>query len=35
MAPPNVTVELIEDAGHFLHIEQPAVVNARIIEFLT
>ena len=35
MAPPNVIVELIEDAGHFLHIEQPEIVNARIIEFLT
>lgn len=34
MAPTNVTVEFIEDAGHFLHIEQPTVVNARIIEFL-
>ena len=34
MAPPNVIVEFIEDAGHFLHIEQPALVNARIIEFL-
>ncbi len=34
MAPPNVVVEFIEDAGHFLHLEQPAVVNARIIEFL-
>jgi len=34
MAPSNVTVEFIDDAGHFLHIEQPATVNARIIEFL-
>ncbi len=34
MAPPNIVVEFIEDAGHFLHLEQPAVVNARIIEFL-
>jgi pimeloyl-ACP methyl ester carboxylesterase len=34
MAPPNLTVEFIEDAGHFLHIEQPTIVNARIVEFL-
>jgi len=34
MAPPNVTVEFIDNAGHFLHIEQPALVNARILEFL-
>ena len=34
MAPPNVIIESIENAGHFLHIERPAVVNARIIEFL-
>ena len=35
MAPPNVTVEIIDDAGHFLQLEQPAVVNARILEFLS
>lgn len=34
MAPSNVTVEFIDNAGHFLHIEQPALVNARILEFL-
>ncbi len=34
MTPANVTVEFIEDAGHFLHLEQPAIVNARIIGFL-
>ena len=34
IAPPNVIIESIENAGHFLHIEQPALVNARIIEFL-
>ena len=33
-APANVTVEFIDGAGHFLHIEQPTIVNARIIEFL-
>ena len=31
----NVTIEIVEDAGHFLHVEQPAKVNARIVEFLS
>ncbi|HQZ35661.1 MAG TPA: alpha/beta hydrolase [Ilumatobacteraceae bacterium] len=35
MAPSNVIVEFIENAGHFLHLEQTALVNARIIEFLS
>jgi len=34
MAPANVTIEVIDDAGHFLHLEQPAAVNARILSFL-
>lgn len=34
MAPPNVRVEFVEQAGHFLHLERPAEVNARIVEFL-
>ena len=34
MAPPNLTVEIIDGAGHFLHIERPDVVNRRILEFL-
>ena len=34
MAPANVTVEYVADAGHFLHLERPDVVNARILEFL-
>ncbi len=34
MAPANVHVEFVDDAGHFLHLEQPAVVNQRILEFL-
>ena len=33
--PANVTVEIIDDAGHFLHIEQPAVVNTHIVDFLS
>ena len=28
-------VEVIDDAGHFLHVERPDVVNRRIISFLT
>ena len=28
-------VEVIDDAGHFLHVERPDVVNRRILEFLT
>jgi pimeloyl-ACP methyl ester carboxylesterase len=34
MAPPNVTVEIVDDAGHFLHLERPQFVNDRILEFL-
>lgn len=32
--PAGVEIEVIPDAGHFLHLEQPAAVNARIVEFL-
>ena len=28
-------VEIVDDTGHFLHVEQPEVVNRRIIRFLT
>jgi pimeloyl-ACP methyl ester carboxylesterase len=28
-------LEVIENAGHFLQVEQPEVVNRRIIEFLS
>ena len=34
-APANVSIEIIPGAGHFLHLEQPAIVNDRIIQFLT
>ena len=34
VATPNVTVEVIEDCGHFLHLERPDVVNRRILDFL-
>ena len=33
-APATLTVEVIEGAGHFLHLEQPDVVNQRILDFL-
>jgi pimeloyl-ACP methyl ester carboxylesterase len=28
-------LEVIDDAGHFLHVERPDVVNRRIVDFLT
>ncbi len=28
-------VVVIEDAGHFMHVEQPDVVNRHIVEFLS
>jgi pimeloyl-ACP methyl ester carboxylesterase len=31
---PGSEIELLEDAGHFLLVEQPARVNARIVDFL-
>ena len=30
----NVTIEIVEDAGHFLHLERSDLVNDRILEFL-
>ena len=35
MVTPNVTIEIIDGAGHFLQLERPDVVNARILEFLS
>jgi pimeloyl-ACP methyl ester carboxylesterase len=35
LLPANVTLEIVDQAGHFLQLEQPKVVNSRIIEFLT
>lgn len=32
---PWVTVEIIPGAGHFLQLEQPGIVNRRIVEWLT
>ncbi len=32
---PNVTIEVIEGCGHFLHLERPDVVDARILEHLS
>lgn len=33
--PSNVNVKVIDDAGHFLHIEQPKIVNAHILDFVS
>jgi pimeloyl-ACP methyl ester carboxylesterase len=35
MTTPGSLVEIVEDAGHFLHLEQPKLVNRSIIDFLT
>jgi pimeloyl-ACP methyl ester carboxylesterase len=35
MVPGNVTVEILDGCGHFLQLEQPDAVNARIVEFLS
>jgi pimeloyl-ACP methyl ester carboxylesterase len=29
------TLEVVDDAGHFLHVERPDVVNGHIMRFLT
>jgi pimeloyl-ACP methyl ester carboxylesterase len=31
----HVTIDIIEGVGHFLQLEQPTVVNQRIVEFIT
>jgi pimeloyl-ACP methyl ester carboxylesterase len=28
-------MQIVDDTGHFLHVEQPEVVNRRIVRFLT
>ena len=35
MVTANVTIEVIDDCGHFLQLERPDVVNTRILEFLS
>ena len=30
----NVTIEILDDCGHFLQLERPDAVNARVLEFL-
>lgn len=32
---PWATIEIVDDAGHFLQLEQPELVNARVVEFVT
>jgi pimeloyl-ACP methyl ester carboxylesterase len=34
-APSNARVEIIEGAGHFLQLEQPAKVNELIVNWIT
>lgn len=31
----NVKIEIVEGCGHFLQVERPDIVNARILEFLS
>jgi pimeloyl-ACP methyl ester carboxylesterase len=35
MVTANVTIEVLEGCGHFLHLERPDTVNDRIVEFLS
>jgi pimeloyl-ACP methyl ester carboxylesterase len=32
--PPGSRVEIVDDTGHFLHLEKPAVVNRLILDWL-
>ena len=32
---PGSEAVVVDDAGHFLHLEQPAEVNTRVVGFLT
>ncbi len=34
MTGPDTTIEIIDGLAHFLHLEDPTTVNARILEFL-
>jgi pimeloyl-ACP methyl ester carboxylesterase len=31
----HVTIEVLDDCGHFLHLERPDAVNERVLEFLS
>ena len=31
---PGSRVELVDDAGHFLHVERPEAVNRLVVDFL-
>jgi pimeloyl-ACP methyl ester carboxylesterase len=33
--PANISVRILDDCGHFLHVEQPDAVNNEILEFLS
>ena len=33
--PPGSRVEIVDDAGHFLHLEQPSKVNELIVRWIT
>ncbi len=35
MVAENVSIEIVAGTGHFLHLEQPEIVNRRIVEFLS
>ena len=34
LLPPGSDVQVVPASGHFLHLERPADVNARILDFL-